>query len=537
MTRRAAIRSVGAMAVVHPPASARAAGNAELLRALGDPATYGPGCTEVRRHETHGSWVFVAGERALKVKKPIVLPFLDYGTRERRGAMCREEVRVNRRLAPEIYLGTVGLVPAAGGGIEIDGADDSFDAVEPAVLMRRYDEADTLAARQAAGRATPADLRAVGARIAAFHAGQARPGESAAAFAALRAAVRTTLDDVEAAGADLGAGGGVAVAQLRGLLEAVLSTRREELLARGRRGLVVDGHGDLRAEHVLLGPQIQAVDALEFDRALRVGDVACDLGFLVMDVEGRGGRELAAALVTGYREAGGDPGDDALLAAMACYRALVRARVDLVRRDEDPEASTRARARLAQALALGWRARGPQLLAVCGPPATGKSTLARALCAQGDLVRVSSDRLRKARAGLAPDAPAPPAVYARASTLDTYRTLGEHAAAALATGRGAVIDATLGDPEARAALRAGLGRAAGRLRCVECRVPAAEAARRAARRGLGESDAGPEVARRLAAAWVTLDEVPPDAHLVLRTDRPPASVVADVSAWLDRGTR
>ncbi|MGZ4268347.1 MAG: bifunctional aminoglycoside phosphotransferase/ATP-binding protein [Solirubrobacteraceae bacterium] len=525
--------SAGARAVDSPHSSAVEG----LLEALGDPATYGDGCTEVVRHETHGSWVFLAGDRAVKVKKPVVLPFLDYGTRERRGEMCREEVHVNRRLAPDLYLGTVGLVPRPDGTVAFDPDDEAFEAVEPAVLMRRYDEADTLAARQTAGRATPAQLAAAGARLAAFHAVQARPSEAAAALAALRAAVRTTIDDLETASAVVAQAPAI-TRQLRGVLEAGLSARRDELLERGRRGLVVDGHGDLRAEHVLLTDPVQVVDALEFDPALRLADVACDLGFLVMDLEGRAARDLAAALVTGYRDAGGDPGDDSLLALMACYRALVRAKVDVVRaRQGEPEGAGRARARLVQAAQLGWRARGPQLLAVCGPPATGKSTLARALCAQGDMVRVSSDRVRKAHVGVAATAPAPPAAYAPGATIEVYRTLGEHAAAALATGRGAVIDATLGDPEARAALRAGLGRAAPLLRFVECRVPTAEAQRRAAERervGPGESDAGAVIAARLAAGWAPLDEVAAERHLVLRADRPSPGMVADVSAWLDR---
>jgi aminoglycoside phosphotransferase family enzyme/predicted kinase len=500
-----------------------------ILDALGDPATYGADGA-VARHETHGSWVFVSDERVLKVKKPVVLEFLDYGTLERRRAMCREEVRLNRRLAPELYRGTVAVVARDDGGVDLDPDDEAPGAIEVAVDMRRYAEADTLAARWAAGTATPAQLRAVGALLAAFHAAEPRPQEAQRALAALRAAVRTTLDDIEERGAPVGA--------LRGVMEAALAARREELLDRGRRGLVVDGHGDLRAEHVLLTDPIQVVDALEFDPGLRVADVACDLGFLVMDVEGAGAGELAAALLEGYREAGGDPGDPTLLSMMACYRALVRAKVDLVRAGQGDEgAAARADARLEQAARLGWRARGPQLLALCGPPATGKSTLARALCAQSDMAHVSSDVARKARAGLAPTQRAPQSAYSREATLVTYRELGRHAAAALAMGRGAVIDATLGDPEARAALRDGLGRAADRLRYVECRVPAAEAQRRARAReddAARESDATAGVAKQLAAAWAPLDEVAPDHHLALRTDREPVEVIADLTAWLDR---
>lgn len=198
----------------------------------------------------------------------------------------------------------------------------------------------------------------------------------------------------------------------------------------------------------------------------------------------------------------------------------------------------RAEERLQQAVELGWRARGPQLIAVCGAPASGKSTLARELCAQSGMDHISSDVVRKALAGLAPNERAPAAAYGREATLSTYRELGRHAAAALTAGRGAVIDATFGEPAARDALRDGLGPAAVNLRYVECRVPAAEAAARARARELDpgrESDATAEVAARLAAAWTALDEVTGDRHLALRADRAPRDVVRDVAAWLDGG--
>ncbi|MDP9346615.1 MAG: hypothetical protein M3P44_13030, partial [Actinomycetota bacterium] len=130
------------MSVKYAAGDGRAARPAPVPDALRDPSVYD--CDEpVECHETHGSWVFVAGDRALKVKKPVVLPFLDYGTRERRGAMCREEVRINRRLAPDVYLGTVGVVRRADGTVVLDADDDCFEAIEPAVLMRRFDERDT----------------------------------------------------------------------------------------------------------------------------------------------------------------------------------------------------------------------------------------------------------------------------------------------------------------------------------------------------------------------------------------------------------
>jgi aminoglycoside phosphotransferase family enzyme/predicted kinase len=501
-----------------------------VLSALAAPEVYPGAPTSIECHDTHGSWVFVAGEHALKVKKPVVLPFMDYGTLERRRAMCREEVRLNRRLAPGLYVGTVAIVPREDGRVSLESDDEAPGVVEVGVLMHRYDERDTLAARWAAGTATAAELHRVGARIAEFHAAGRRPDQAEAALAALRQAVRTTVDDLEAATREpLGMAG---LRVLRARLETALSVRRDDLLGRGERGLVVDGHGDLRAEHVLLTDPLQIVDAVEFDPSLRIADVACDLGFLVMDLEGAGASELADALLDGYREGGGDPGDGALLGLMGCYRALVRAKIDLVRGDR-----ARAGERLAQATRLGWRARGPLLLVVCGPPATGKSTLASALCEQSGMARVSSDVVRKARLGLDRMERAPESAYTREASLQTYRALGEHAAAALAVGRGAVIDATMGDEAARAALRDGLGRVAGRMLYVECRAPKAEVRRRARAREADpsrESDATATLAARLGAQWRPLDEVPAGDHLVVRTDRRVEEAVLDLTIWLDR---
>ena len=347
--------------------------------------------------------------------------------------------------------------------------------------------------------------------------------------------MRTTLDDLEAAATTQGraTSRGCAAAWRRSS-----SSRREELLERGARGLVADGHGDLRAEHVLLTDPPQAVDAVEFDAALRVGDVAVDLGFLVMDLEGAGAPDLAAALVAGYVAAGGDPGDDRLLAATACYRALVRAKVDVVRAGQgDDGAAGRAAARLALALRPGWRVLGPVALVVCGAPASGKSTLAAAVAAERGTAHLSSDRLRKARTGVGPGDRAPASAYAPERTLATYRELGERARAELDAGRGVVLDATLGAAAARDALRAGLGPHAERLLHVECRIPEALADVRAharRRHPEGASDAGPDVAARLRRAWQPLDEVPAGRHLILRADRPPTELLRELWAWLDR---
>ena len=502
----------------------------DIVSGLATPDVYPGRPPSVEVHETHGSWVFVAGEHALKIKRPVKLPFLDYSTLERRRAMCREEVRLNRRLAPRLYLRTVGIVQDPGGGLALSDDDEAPGVVEVGVLMRRYDEAAILAARLAAGTATSEQLRAVGARIATFHAASPRPDRAETALATLRQAVQATLDDLEAA--RLAPPAGARVPTLRNRLEVVLSSRREDLLARGRRGLVVDGHGDLRLQHVLLTDPVQVLDALEFDPGLRLIDVACDIGFLVMDLEGEGATALAEALLTGYREAGGDPGDDALLALMACYRALVRAKIDAVRGRAE-----RAQQRDRAGDGAGAGARGARCSSRSAALRRPASPRSRRRCASrarwSACPRTSSARRTSVWRSPGEHRPA----RTHDETLRTYRALGEHAAAALAAGRGAVIDATMGDADARAAFRDGLGAppTACSTRSAARRAPKSSLARaRAKHFQPRESDATAAIAERLGARFAPLDEVPAARHCVLRTDRSVGEIVDELIAWLDR---
>src|SRR4051794_13766294 len=234
-----------------------------LPEALLEPAAFPHLPQSVELRETHISWVFLAGDRAYKVKKPVRFPFLDYGTLARRRALCAEELRIGRRFAPSVYAGVVALVPRGREGLRIALEPDPR-AVEYAVEMRCYAEGATLAARLA--HVAPADLVAVGRAIAAFHA--AVPA-GAAGGTPVAAVVAETLAALAAAGAPAGR-----LDALARFCRSALVRFAPELARRAAAGLVREGHGDLRAEHVLLGRRIEAVDAVEFDRGLRVADVA-----------------------------------------------------------------------------------------------------------------------------------------------------------------------------------------------------------------------------------------------------------------------
>jgi hypothetical protein len=509
----------------------------EIASAMADPGFYPHRPAEVELRETHISWVFLAGELAFKLRKAVTFPFLDYGTPERRRHMCEEEVRLGARLAPGLYLGVKAVVAGNGGFALTDPGDPA--ALEHVVAMRRFDEDRTLAARLEAGQATEGEVRDVARHIAAFHAaaepappGGFGPPQVASTVSENFTTLMAFADEI--GDPRLAAGHRFAVAFLHG--------RHAELAERVARGHVRECHGDLRAEHVVLQDDGVAIfDPVEFDPALRQIDTAADLAFLVMELVESGREDLAEALVDQYRAGGGDDGGDSLLAFYAAYRAWVRAKVACLRASELSAGDSRARqmehARSLAALGerLSWRARRPLVLVVCGASATGKTHLSEALSSAGRLAHLSSDRVRKKLAGLPAERRAPLTEYSDEASLRTYGALGARAAAAADRG-GAIVDATFRRRTHRDAFAAEYGSRSPLPVFVECRAPAPVVAERARVRELEPrhtSDATTEIALRQLHEFEPLDEVEPDRHVMVRTDRDLDAIVDAVEAALD----
>ena len=480
--------------------------------------------------ETHGAWVVLGDELAYKIKKPVAYGFLDYSTPDRREAMCRAELRIDRAYAPSVYRAVRPLCRDAAG--LRPGADGEAGVEDWAVEMRRFDPADTLAAAIAM-RAGAGAVELVGERLAALHLAAPRIDRRTATQ------VRGELDVLFAglAGderAPAGARAGERFAR------AFLAARGEELAARARAGHVREIHGDLRAEHVLLGAAgVEWVDAIEFDPDLRRIDVAEELGFLVMDLHALGAGHLVPRLTAAYRAAGGEPGDDALVAGFAALKAWVRVRVLMLRAEQSTGPAARgarvaAAAHAQVAARLAWPARGVRVFAVGGTAATGKSTLARELGRVTRAPVLSSDRVRKERAGLDARREAGPGLYTAAANASTYRALGRHSARLRAAGRGAVLDATFRHEDDRRALLA--ADPAGPDLWIECRAPAEVIRARASARLENPervSDAGPAEALRQAARTPTLAGVPAERWCAVRTDRPIAAILDEVAAIAD----
>lgn len=511
----------------------------DLAAAMVRPGFYGTEVGTVELRETHVSWVFLVGDRAYKLKKPLKLPFLDSSTVARRHTLCREEVRLNRRLAPDLYI-EVHAIVAVGDGFRL-APEEEPGAVDYVVEMHRYDERATLAARLADGRIRRSDIAALGRLLAGFHAGAPRVRASASPVIEVEHLMEENFHEL------------AAIVEQRAEFERVLALQRsshaflvahaQTLAARADGGFVRELHGDLRAEHVVFGSALEIVDCIEFDQQLREMDVADELAFLVMDLTARGGERFGSALVDAYRAAGGDPGEDWLIAFYASYRALVRAKVALLRAGQYPanahgraRESAAARDLLTLAERFAWRARLPLVIAVCGVPAVGKSSLARVLAQAAGLPHLSSDVIRKRLAGIAPTSRAGRGLYSPAANERTYMELGRLAGAELAARGGAIVDATFRHRSDRQAFARAFAKRAPVL-FIECRAPAHVIARRAAERDRTSqhiSDATGQVVAREMHSWEPLDEVSAGAHLLLRADLPVELQLADVSALIDQ---
>lgn len=486
---------------------------AAALAAIGREVGSAP--EDLERCETHLSIVVLAADRAFKVLRPLQLPFVDHRTVDGRAATCRAELRLNAALAPGVYRAVRSVVVDPSGARLVPDGDPA--AVEHVVEMRRFDEAETLAARLVSGRgASDGELDGLARSLVAFHDAASRvPRDDAAAAAGTT--VTSNVDELLAL--PLAAVDRDAVRRAHRRLRAVVETAPEAFVDRAHAGWVRELHGDLRAEHVVIEPaRVLVVDALEFSQELRRIDVADELAFLAMDLEALGHPDVADRVIAAYRRAGGDPGPRELRAFYGAHRAFVRAKVAVLR---GRSAESGDLCRLAERLA--HRAMPPVCVVVHGPSGSGKSVLADRLAERTGVPVVSSDVVRKTSHGLERTTRAPEAVYAPEVTVALYAELGRRAAEHLRAGGSVVVDATCNDRAARDALRDGLASDAPRMLWVSCAAPKDVLRERVARRLLDPSrtsDATVAVLERQLSSTESPDEIPPEERIVVRTDAP-----------------
>ena len=419
--------------------------------------------------ETHASWLVLAGDFVYKIKKPVLLPFLDYGSLDKRLACCEAELRLNRRLAPGLYLDVVPI-----GGSPERPRIGAEPAIEWAVRMHRFDEAGRLDHVAARGALLPEQVVQLAASLSAFHSGApaappgSRFGEPARIADAARenfVELRQLLPRAEQARIEL----------LAAWTETEFTRRADDFAARKREGCIREGHGDLHLGNlVLIDGHVTAFDCIEFNDDFRWNDPISEIAFVWIDLLDHGRPGLAAAFLNAWLEAGGDFAAIRLLRFYAVYRAVVRAKIAALRARQEDE--TTAAGEIAVACGYLDLARkiavppAPTLAITCGLSGSGKTTASTARLLDperpeaGRLLRIRSDVERKRLFGLTAreNSGSPPdgGIYTPEATARTYARLLALSRELLLAGWPVIVDAAFlkrAERDAFAALAAEFG--------------------------------------------------------------------------------
>ena len=419
----------------------------KLVAALLGSRRYPHPAKAVRLVETHISWVLLAGRYAYKIKKALDLGFLDFTTLEARRFFCTEEIRLNRRLAPKIYLDVI----AIGGDVEAPelGAQP---AIEYAVRMRRFAAANQMDRLLMRGKVLSRHMDSLAATLARFHGGlpAAEAGSAYGSAAAIRAAAMQNFEQLQPLlkqPADL-----AALAALRRTTETAYAACEKYFEQRHARGCIRECHGDLHLGNIaLIGDEPVPFDGIEFNPALRWIDVMDEAAFTVMDLLHCERPDFAYRFLNAYLEAAGDYGGVAVLRFYVAYRAAVRAKVSAIRASQpglskrdaaDALAACRSYLELGESCLAQYRS---ALVITHGLPGSGKTTFAQAALERLRAIRIRSDVERKRLFGLAFSADSRSSIgggiYGADATRRTYARLYELARGLLTAGFPVIVDA------------------------------------------------------------------------------------------------
>jgi uncharacterized protein len=498
-----------------------------LVAAMLQPGFYPRPTSEIVHKETHISHVFLAGDLVYKIKKPVRYSFLDFSTLARRRHFLQEELRLNRRLSPSVYLAVM----------PISAEDNTWRLggwgvpAEYTLVMRRLPAKRMLDFLLQTGQATASIMAQLADHLADFHAAaeivegidanahltelRALWNDNLAEMAPLSSARadRSALEAIDAFGSDF------------------LEKHRDLLARRIGDGWVRDVHGDLHAEHICFAPEgIQIFDCIEFSDKLRRCDLASEIAFLLMDVATRNGAELVGAFIERYCERMKDADMTTLLPFFQCYRAMVRAKVHALRRGRWNDATSRY---LRYAESMTWEAAKPFLLLVCGLSGSGKSTFARAMGERLNMAVINSDVVRKQLAGKPgrQGGPLLEGIYSPAMSEKTYTAMARRAKEKILNDEGAIIDATFAKRAYREKFAALAARYKIPLIAVRCWASDATTKERLALRtsqGADVSDAGWEVYVAQKAGYEPLHDLPSSSLIELATEAPPEQ-------WIEAG--
>ena len=460
---------------------------AGLVSALRDPRAYPHECKLVEVIETHISWVFLAGEFAYKVKKPVKLPFLDFSSLASRRFYCEEELRLNRRTAPALYLGVVAIAgdpPRMGG----DGPP-----LEYAVKMRRFPDGALLSEIADAGGLTEGLVDKLALRVAAMHESAERAPDDAHVESSQRA-VQPALDNFqEIAKLGVEAGAFRRLEALRRWTQIEGQALCAAFARRRAQGFVRECHGDLHLGNIaVVDGEPLPFDAIEFNLRLRWGDVMGDVAFAMMDLLRHSQPRMAARFLNAYLERTGDYEGLHVLRFYLVYRAMVRAKIEAIRASQLRAGSaehTQALRGFDLHLDLARRLCGdgaPALVVMHGPSGSGKTHVSQRLLEALGAVRIRSDVERKRMHGLAAAQASGSApgegIYTQGEGRRVYARLAELAGIALHGGFSVVVDATCLERSQRDLFAGVALRAHAPFRIASCAAPIAVLRARVARR-------------------------------------------------------
>lgn len=430
-----------------------------LVAALQDPACYDHPTEAFEVHETHASWVILTGPYAYKLKKPVNYGFLDFTTLELRRFYCEEELRLNRRLAPELYHA---VVPVTGTAAQ-PRMNGPGEAIEYAVQMTQFDNAQRLDRALGAGAVRVDHIDDLAAEVARFH--QTAPVAGVETEYGLPERIQQTVtDNFRDLAPYLDSGELERLEQLREWSEASYQALHEHLRARRENGWVRECHGDLHLANMLIHEdRVRAFDCVEFNPNLRWIDTASEAAFLVMDLEHHGRSDWAARWRSLYLEWLGDYDAVALLPYYQAYRAMVRAKVTALTAGQSGPGNGERTRRLQEVTELIQLAhayqgrRDPRVIITHGVSGSGKSTVGLGLLEQLRALRIRSDVERKRLFGMDPLAEAESGpgegIYRHEATRKTYQRLAQLARKLLACGEPVLVDATFLERDMRDLLR------------------------------------------------------------------------------------
>ncbi len=509
-----------------------------LVDQLSQPRAYPGRPRKVRLIETHISWVFLTHRYAYKLKKPIKFEFLDFSTVERRHAACLEEVELNRRLAPDIYLGVAPVTASYTGSYRVGGTRTPVDWL---VCMRRLPADRSLDRLILQKTLTDAEVGQIASTLADFY-GALPPLSLHTELYRQRIAehVQSNGDELSRPCYSLNV---ARVKRVQAAQVRYLQLRPEVFDNRVRDGRIVEGHGDLRPEHIYLTPQPVIIDCVEFNQEFRRLDVLDELSFLAIECAKLGADDVGGRILDQYCQSSGDRPPAALLSFYMCYRASVRAKVSLLRGAQLPDGERDATLATAEAyLALADRFAaelGPPLLIVIrGPSGAGKSALATALSESLGIEHLQTDRIRRDFMGASEErADFDQGSYSLERRMQIYDEMFNQAGTLLAEGQTVVLDGTFLTHKLRT-MALLLARHHGAIPVfIRCDCPPEIAAQRITNRMAGEhspSEAQPEFVHRQLEQEEA--DTPATAALSLETTGSVAEMLESVYEQLRQST-